>query len=249
MSPPGSFACCDVPEVRSAPVVESWLAVIPAKGASTRLPRKNILPLGGKPLLGWTIEAAIESGVFDDIIVSSEDDEILGIAVRWPVEARRRPDRLAVDPAGCIHVTQHVYAELEKEGRHYKHIAILMPTCPFRSAEDIRAAAAIRREASGGVVISASEFSHTPFNAFVRNAAGYLEPLIPERFGGKTQELPVAYRPNGAIFMMEDAVLRAANNLYPEPMYPYVMPAGRSVDIDNGLDLDFAEFLIGSREK
>jgi CMP-N-acetylneuraminic acid synthetase len=222
---------------------ERMLAVIPAKGASTRLPRKNVRPLGGKPLLGWTIEAAVESGVFDAIIVSSEDDEILDIAARWPVETRRRPARLAVDPAGCIRVAQHVYAELESEGRRYAHITILMPTCPFRNAEDIRAAAAIRRGVAGGVVISASEFSHTPFNALIKNAAGYLEPLMPERFGRKTQELPVAYRPNGAIFMMEEEVLKVAKNLYPEPMRPYVMPAERSVDIDNELDLEFAEFL------
>jgi N-acylneuraminate cytidylyltransferase/CMP-N,N'-diacetyllegionaminic acid synthase len=155
---------------------------------------------------------------------------------------------LAVDPAGCIHVTQHVYAELEKEGRRYTHIAILMPTCPFRSADDIRAAAAIRRRVAGGVVISASGFSHTPFNALIENATGHLEPLIPKRFGRKTQELPVAYRPNGAIFMMEEAVLKAAQNLYPEPMRPYVMPAERSVDIDNELDLSFAEFLVNSGE-
>lgn len=228
--------------------VGSMVAVIPAKGASTRLPRKNIRQLGGKPLLGWTIEAAVESGVFDAVIVSSEDDEILDIAARWPVETRRRPARLAVDPAGCIHVAQHVYAELESEGRRYAHITILMPTCPFRNAEDIRAAAAIRRGVAGGVVISASEFSHTPFNALIENVAGCLEPLIPGRFGCKTQELQAAYRPNGAIFMMEEVVMKTVQNLYPEPMHPYLMPAERSVDIDNELDLNFAEFLVNSGE-
>lgn len=220
------------------------LAVIPAKGGSTRLPRKNARRLGDKPLVGWTIEAAVAAGVFTDIVVSSEDDEILAMASRWPVESRRRPERLAVDPAGCIHVAQHVQTELEGEGRHYAYIAILMPTCPFRSPEDIRAAAAMSETVEDGTVISVSEFSHTPYNSLVIGAGNHLQPLIPDLFGRKTQELPVVYRPNGAIFIMRQAVLKDAVNLYTPPMHPYVMTANHSVDIDNALDLAWAEFLI-----
>lgn len=220
------------------------LAVIPAKGGSTRLPRKNARRLGDKPLVGWTIESALDAGVFTDIVVSSEDDEILDIASRWSVECRSRPKHLAVDPAGCIHVAQHVRSELEREGRRYAYIAILMPTCPFRSPEDIRAAAAMAHVAENGAVLSVSEFSHTPYNGLVMGPEKILQPLLPERFGRKAQELPVVYRPNGAIFIMNEALLKRATNLYMPPMRPYLMSANRSVDIDNEIDLEWAEFLV-----
>lgn len=223
---------------------KSILAIVPAKGASTRLPRKNIRELAGKPLLGWTLDSALASRVFADIVVSSEDEEVLSVASRWDVETRERPHKLAVDPAGCIHVAQHVVAELEGKGRSYTHIAILMPTCPFRSVEDICAAVAELNQGSAGVVISVSEFSHTPFNGFTLEAEGNLSPITPAMFGCKTQELPAVYRPNGAIFIMARDTLMASSHLYPEPMRPVIMPEHRSVDIDNELDLQWAAFLL-----
>ena len=220
------------------------LAVIPAKGASTRLPRKNMLYLGGKPLLAWTVEAAIESKVFDEIVVSSEDEEVLELAKKMSTTPHRRPYQLAVDPAGCIHVAQFVQAELEQVGKHFDYIAILMPTCPFRSSADIKKSVEIALGKCDGSIISVSEFSHTPFNAFQISGDGQLSPTNPEFFGKKSQELPVAYRPNGAIFIMKAEVLRRAKSLFEPPMSAYVMPQSRSVDIDNQLDMEWATFLL-----
>lgn len=225
--------------------IKTVLAVIPAKGASTRLPRKNILSLGGKPLLAWTIDAAIDAGVFDTIIVSSEDDEILDYAKQWPIMAQRRPLQLAVDPAGCIHVAQHVLSEMESVGKSFDYVAILMPTCPFRSAADIREAIALACQESSGCVVSVSEFSHTPYNALIIGENNNLTPLISGSFGRKTQELPVAYRPNGALFIMASSSIKEANSLFVKPMHPYIMPPERSIDIDNAIDLRWAEFLLG----
>jgi len=224
------------------------LAIIPAKGASTRLPRKNVRALGGKPLMGWTIESALASGVFSDIVVSSEDKEILAVASQWPVKTCLRPSELAVDPAGCIHVAQYVQAKLEQEGKHYKRVAILMPTCPFRSSEDICAAVAMAELNQNGTVLSVAEYSHTPYNALAANDKNNLKPIITGFFGKKTQELPIAYRPNGGIFLMSGEVLKNASNLYVEPMHPYIMPPERSVDIDNEIDLNWAEFLLEQRK-
>ena len=220
------------------------LAIIPAKGASTRLPRKNDRLLGGKPLVVWTIESALGSGVFSQVIVSSEDAAILEIARNCGATAQPRPARLAVDPAGCIHVAQYVVAELGAAADRFGQVVILMPTCPFRSADDIRNAAAIAAGTNGGCVYSVSEFSHTPYNALSIADDGHLEPLWPDAFGGKSQELPPAYRPNGAVFIMSLATLRAAKSLFEEPMTPYVMPPERSIDIDREMDLAWAEFML-----
>lgn len=220
------------------------LAIIPAKGASTRLPRKNLRLLGGKPLLAWAIEAATASGVFSEIVVSSEDEEILSTARDHGVTAQPRPERLAVDPAGCIDVARHVVSELGAAVQRFRRVAILMPTCPFRSPEDIRNAAAVAAGTEDGCVMSVSEFSHTPYNALSISTRGDLEPLLPGAFGGKSQELPPAYRPNGAVFVMSLETLRTASSLFVTPMMPVVMPPGRSIDIDGELDLAWAEFVL-----
>ena len=223
------------------------LAIIPAKGASTRLPKKNILPLAGKPLVGWTIEAAIDSKQFNKVVVSSEDDGVLDVASKWPVELIKRPPKLAVDPAGCIDVAKHVITELESHGEEYGCITILMPTSPFRTAQDISSAMESFLNNNINCLISVSEFSHTPFNALVINEQNQLAPINTSGFGKKTQELPVAYRPNGAIFIMEINTIKSSSSLFPEPMCPYIMSQERSIDIDNQLDLEWAEFFLDKK--
>ena len=220
------------------------LAIIPAKGTSTRLPRKNVRELGGKPLLAWTIEAAKSSGVFDCVLVSSEDREILRIAKSYGAKPQSRPAKLAMDPAGCIDVSQHALGELEKKGDMFDRIAILMPTCPFRLADDIRAAFKAFDQTEEGCLFSVSTFSHTPHNALVIGQENFLQPLVIDSFGKKTQEQPEAYRPNGALFIMDRESMMTATSLFPTPMRPYIMPGIRSIDIDNQLDLDWAEFLL-----
>ncbi len=225
-------------------MIQKTLAIVPAKGASTRLSRKNIRDLAGKPLIAWTIEAAKTSGIFDKVVVSSEDQLILQIATLYGAIPQPRPDKLAIDPAGCIDVAQYVLEELKKNNDLFDQIAILMPTCPFRTASDIRAAFQIRERKEKGCVISVSPFSHTPHNALIIDQDNLLQPMVVDSFGRKTQDQPNAYRPNGAIFIMDRETLVAADSLFPSPIHPHIMPAIRSIDIDNQLDLDWAEFLL-----
>lgn len=223
-----------------------FLAVIPAKMASTRLPRKNIRKLAGKSLLAWTVDVVLRSKCFSKIVVSSESDEILALADKLKVVGQKRPLSLAVDPAGCINVAQFVVSKLEDQGETYDYVAILMPTCPFKSSDDIKTSTAMIDGLRTGCVFSVSEFSHTPYNSLtIEN--GNLIPILPYKFGHKTQELPTAYRPNGAIFIMPTMILKKAKSLYPKPMRPYVMPEERSIDIDIENDMQLAEFMLSQQ--
>lgn len=222
------------------------LGLIPAKGGSTRLRRKNILPLGGKPLIGWAIDAALASGVIDRLVVSTEDEEIAGRARELGADVPfLRPDALARDPAGVVDVALHALDVLREQGEEYDRIVILLPTCPFRTAADIRDAMALFEAKNGTFLMSVAEFSHTPFAAQGIAEDGTVHPHFPDHFGKKAQEMPHAYRPNGAVHILRVADFERVRSYIAQPLLGFVMPAIRSVDIDHQEDLDYAEYLLG----
>lgn len=227
------------------------LGLIPAKGGSTRLRRKNALPLGGRPLIGWAIDAARDSGVVDRIVVSTEDDGIAALAVELGAEVPfRRPASLARDPAGVVDVALHALETLQAQGDAYDTLVILLPTCPLRSAADIRAAVAMFRAHDGRFLMSVAQYPHTPFAALGLGEDGRLTPYFPEYIGRKSQQMPVAWRANGAIHVLDVAAFEQARSYYAQPLLGFAMPAGRSIDIDTAEDLAYAEFLLqqdGSR--
>jgi CMP-N-acetylneuraminic acid synthetase len=221
------------------------LGLIPAKGGSVRLPRKNILPLAGKPLLHWAAEAARGSGVIDRLIVSTDDDEIAEVARAAGVEVPfRRPADLGREPAGVEQVALHALDTLSADGEAYEVLVILLPTSPLRQAGDIRAA--IERFFALGAtnLMSVTAVEHPPFNTLTLRSDEMLEPLFPDLAARRPGDLPRAYRPNGAISVLDvPTFLRSGSYLAP-PIHAFVMPRDRSVDIDNEEDLAFAEFLL-----
>jgi len=223
---------------------ERILGLIPAKGGSIRLPRKNVLPLGGRPLIAWTIDAARASGVVDRLVVSTEDPEVADVARAYGAEPLRRPDHLARDPAGVVDVALHALDALEAEGDRFDTIVILLPTCPFRTPEDIRAAHRLHRDRPDAFIMSVSPFSHPPFAAFGLDEVGLLKPHFPEYIGRKSQEMPAAYRPNGAVHVLGAARFRQLRSYFAPPLVPYVMPVERSIDIDSAADMREAELRL-----
>jgi len=222
------------------------LCLIPAKGGSTRLARKNVLPLGGKPLLGWAVDAAVQSGLMDRIVVSTEDQQIaeiarsLGAAVPF-----MRPQHLACDPAGVVDVALHALGELRNLGEEYRTLVILLPTCPFRSAGDIRGACELFRDAQASFLMSVSRYEHPPFAALSLDGEHRLRPYFPEYIGKKSQEMPAAFRANGAIHVLDVTAFERERSYYAQPLIGYDMPWQRSIDIDTEHDLRFAESLLG----
>lgn len=223
----------------------STLGLIPAKGASTRFPQKNIARLGGRTLLEWAAAAARESGVLDRLVLSSEDEAVIEAAREAGIEAPfRRPAQLARDPAGIVDVALHALDELERAGARFDTLVILPPTAPLRSAADIRAAHELFVRHARASVMSVSEFGHTPFAALKIAADGTLEPYFPEYLGRKSQEMPRAYRPNGAVHVLDVPRFRQARSYFAPPLVAYVMPPERSVDVDTRADLELAELML-----
>ena len=160
------------------------LGVVPAKGASTRLARKNIRALGGKPLLGWAADAARATDRFDRLVVSTEDEEVAAVARRHGLEVPfMRPRELAVDPVEADGVALHAIEALADRGEQYDVVAIMLPTCPFRTADDIAAALDLFFSRSEPNLMSLSPFTHTPFAALIVDPSGLATPVFPDLFG------------------------------------------------------------------
>lgn len=221
--------------------------MIPAKGGSTRLARKNILPLGGRPLISWAAEAARGAGLIDRLIVSTEDAEVARVARETGIDVPfMRPPELARDPAGVVDVALHALDALEQEGDRFETLIILLPTCPFRTADDVRAAHALYREKHPCFLMSVSPFDHTPFAAMTLDGRRQLSPCFPDYIGRKSQEMPDAFRPNGAIHVLDVDAFRRERSYFAEPLVGYAMPLERSVDIDTAMDLQVAEAMLQS---
>lgn len=221
------------------------LGFIPAKGGSTRFPRKNIAMFDGRPLLSWAVETARGSGIIDAVAVSSEDQEVLDCAAASGVEhILQRPAHLARDPAGIVDVALHELDVLEQAGERFDTVVILAPCAPLRTAQDVRAAFDIFGRVRPSFVMSVSAFTHTPFAALVTDAEGNLVPAFPDLFGRKSQEMPPAYRPNGAIHILDVARLRKTRSYLAPPRVPYIMPRERSIDIDHPEDLEAARQIL-----
>lgn len=223
------------------------LALIPAKGQSVRLPRKNLLPLAGKSLLGWAVDSARASGAFARICVSTEDEDIAAAARGLGLEVPfLRPEALARDPAGVVEVALHALDEWQLRGERFDTLAILLPTAPFRTAEDIRGS--MQRYVDTGVasLMSVNREVHSPLSSLILEN-GYLKPLHPEwlhQTGAKSSAAtPTLVRANGAITILGVERFRQEREYYFYPLAAYEMPWERSIDIDTEQDYLFARFV------
>lgn len=221
---------------------KKYLAIIPARGGSKRLPRKNILPLADKPLIGWTIEAALNCDAINKIVVSSDDNEILAVANSYKVNALKRPEYLATDTATSFDAIKHAI----ENNDGYEYVVLLQPTSPLRTAKHLQEAIQLLEEKQADAVISVCETEHSPLWANSlpedKNMQGFLRE---ELLNTRSQDLPTYYRLNGAIYICKtDKLLEAGSFFLKENIYAYVMDAESSVDIDTEIDFKWAEFLV-----
>ena len=225
------------------------LGIVPAKGASTRLARKNVRALGGKPLLGWAADAARDTGRFDRLVVSTEDEEVAGVAEECGLEVPfMRPPELAVDPVEADGVALHAIEALADQGERFDVVAIMLPTCPFRTADDIAAALDLFLSRDEANLMSLSPFTHTPYAALRVGPSGLATPVFPDLFGQSARTHPAAYRPNGAVHVLDVDWFQRSRSYREGPMIGYVMPRERSVDIDTEADFRLAESMLAERQ-
>ena len=225
------------------------LAIIGARGGSKGIPQKNIALLGGKPLIGWTVEAAVESALTDKVVVTTDDREIAETARRFGAEVPFiRPPELATDSASQVDVVNHALAWLEQNWNYRPdYIMLLQPTSPFRNGKDIDAAIKTAQQQNRDAVVSVSEIADHPYYARTIDDQGIIQDMFVKRNTlPRRQLLPRVFTENGAIFLVKTSVFKRGQSFMPEQSTAYVMPGERSVDIDTPQDLKLAEFILGS---
>ncbi|MFD2170090.1 cytidylyltransferase domain-containing protein [Tumebacillus lipolyticus] len=217
------------------------LAVIPARGGSKGVPRKNIRDLAGKPLLAWSIEAAKRSDHIDRVIVSSEDGEILDVAKAWGADVPFvRPELLARDETPGIDPILHALEQLPD----YEYVVLLQPTSPLRTAEDIDRCIEQMLRAKAPCCVTVTEPAKSPYWMYTLGADNRIEPLIQAEQVARRQDLPPAYALNGAVYVAETEWLKRSKSFLAAGVVAHIMPGERSLDIDTELDLYLAEAML-----
>ena len=222
------------------------IAIIPARGGSKRLPGKNIKLLGGKPLIAWTIEAAIKSNVFDHVFVSTDSEEIASVSRDYGAKVPfLRPAELSSDTATTNDVVTHLISWFEKEySQEVSNIAILQPTSPLRNAQHIQEAFKVMEMKRAKAVVSVCELEHPIQFCNQLGVDGSMDGFIEPSDMKRTQDLDSTYRLNGAIYFLSREYANRLSELYSEGTYSYIMGLKSSIDIDVDLDFKLAEFFI-----
>lgn len=221
----------------------SIAAIIPARGGSKGLPRKNVLPFCGKPLIVWTIEAALSCPQLAAVVVSTDDDEIAQTATSAGAEVVWRPANLAMDASPIEDVIVHALDALAAAGRTFEHLLLLQPTSPLRTSAHIQGCIDAYFSAKASSAMSVCPPEHHPYKA-LREENGQLVPLFERHhLSAPRQNLPRVFRQNGAIYLAHAEAYRRERSFYIPPVAFYEMPLSASVDIDTALDFTIAKLL------
>ncbi|WP_250657351.1 cytidylyltransferase domain-containing protein [Alkalimarinus coralli] len=220
------------------------LAIIPARGGSKGVPRKNLKLLGNKPLIAYTIETALNCKAVTDLITTSDDDEILQVAESYGSMIIKRPVELAMDETKMPPVVSHVIETMRKQSVEYDTIILLQPTCPFRLTEDIDVALDMLEKGNVDSVISVCEVGDShPARMYQINEGG-LKAFMPEWEKENRQNLPNLYHRNGVIYALKRALFEEKQTFFINNSKPLVIPKERAINIDEALDFTIAELLV-----
>lgn len=223
----------------------SSVAIIPARSGSKGLPDKNIKLLNGKPLMAYAIEAAKNSNIFAEVMVTTDSLKYAEIAESYgAVVPFMRSTEKASDIASSWDVVEEILSEYEKKGKFFDDFCLLQPTSPLRTTEDIQKAYQIFNEKDAIAVVSVCECEHSPLWCNTLNDSMELKKFIDPHNYLRRQELKKFYRINGAIYIVSREEFHKNRYIYREGSFAYVMAQERSIDIDSFLDFRIAETLI-----
>jgi CMP-N-acetylneuraminic acid synthetase len=205
------------------------ISIIPARGGSKGLPKKNILELAGKPLIAWTIESSLKSKYISKTIVSSDCDEILNISSKYGSEILKRPDELARDTTPTEPVVEHILQNIKDLG-NYSYLVLLQPTSPLRDEKDIdEAISKLIQEKDATALISVKEIDNKILKAFKINNNGYLEGISNNKYPFmRRQDLPKVFMPNGAIYIISINEFLKTKRLFSDNAISYLMNEEKS---------------------
>lgn len=222
------------------------LAVITARSGSKGLKDKNIKLLNGKPLMAYTIEAALQSGMFQEVYVSTDSEEYAQIAIEHGASVPfLRTEENATDSASSWDTVAEALSQYKERGQQFDTVCLLQPTSPLRTGEDIRAGYQMFQEKNAAAVLSVTPTDHSPLWCGTLPEDGCLDGFISEEtLETPRQMLPEFYRINGALYILKTDRVVSKPDLYSADCFAYVMPRERSMDIDEELDFGMAEYLM-----
>jgi len=220
------------------------IAVIPARGGSKRIPRKNIKEFCGKPMIAWSIEVAKASGLFDHIIVSTDDTEIAVVAKQWGAEVPfMRPAELSDDYAGTTEVLAHAVQWALAQGFDVDAVCCIYATAPFIQMEDLKLGWKALESGDWAYAFTVTDFAAPIFRSFKQSAHGGLEMFFPEYFSKRSQDLPTALHDAGQFYWGRPAAWTENERIFDRHSVPVIIPRWRVQDIDTPDDWRRAELM------
>lgn len=226
------------------------LGVIPARGGSKAVPRKNVREVAGRPLLAWTVDVAQAAESVDRVVVSTDDEAIAQVARdEGAAVPFLRPAKLARDDTPMVPTIEHAWQRYREEtGFDPEYVACLQPTSPLRSPDDVDEAVGIARENDADAVVSVSPADPHPYWAKELDDEGHLRDFLDlDREYTRRQELPEAYALNGSIYLAKPSILQEGS-WYAGETYGQVIPPERALDVDSEWELHVADLVVSERE-
>ena len=236
---------------RSGHRAPTILGIIPARGGSKAIPRKNLALLANKPLLAWTVEVALESASLDRVVISTDDPEIAEVGKKFGAEVPfLRPAELATDISPSLDVILHAIHWLDDNEKYRPdYVLLLQPTSPLRTAADIRESIKLALAKQADSVVSVCESHQHPLWMKGVNDEGRLIDLYPQSAApARRQDLYPVFALNGAIYLALRTFLLSERAFISDCTYAYVMPENRSLDVDTPWDLYLANLILNDRE-
>ena len=224
---------------------KTFLAIIPARGGSKRLPRKNLLDLCGKPLIAWSIDAGKKSKYIDKVLVSSEDNEILDTSSKFEAHVLKRPENLSSDTSTTFEVVEHALQHSDR----FDFVVLLQPTSPLRTEVHIDSAIELLFEKNADGIISVSETDHNPLWSNTLDDRLSMKNFLSDDVHNKrSQDLDKFYRLNGGIYICKiDELLKQKSFFLRNKIFAYKMDRESSVDVDEEIDFKIAQTFMTNK--
>lgn len=233
-------------------IFKRYLYIIPARKNSKGLPGKNVKLLGGKKLISYSIEFALNICTSDDVIcISSNDDEVIDIAKQYDLNPPFiRPEYLSSDSSTTFDVIKHALDFYSKRGIEFSHFVLLQPTSPFRLVSDFRGIEKISNESNADMVVSVKIAKESPyFTIFKENENGDLERFVTSPIYPNRQDCPLVYTYNGSIYLIKTNSFSQTQNFAFKRIKKFIMPEERSIDIDYQSDWVLAEYFLNKNNE
>ncbi|MFD2044933.1 cytidylyltransferase domain-containing protein [Ornithinibacillus salinisoli] len=227
----------------------SFIAIIPARSGSKGIKDKNIKSLNGKPMIAYTIEAALKSNIFDDVVVSTDSEKYASIAEEHGARVPfLRPKELASDTSTTIDVIEYTLIEMEKMGYTYDYFMLLQPTSPLRNVNDIQNAVKILFELKANSIVSVCEAEHSPLLMNTLDETLSMDNFIHLTNHRRRQDLTPYYRLNGAIYLSKVKLFLQKKTFYGIQSFAYIMDKNKSIDVDSEIDFELVKILLNNND-